>query len=131
LKKYIPLQKEKGWILCTLQDQKRVMNSVVGSGCQMDCFLSSPFTTFFSAKIVAEHFEGVFCRGFSRAASTYGLPDVGYVNWRDMTDFTTKIRHTIPITHILVEVGDGFGDEVVTSNTVRILESKGSSTVMM
>jgi 2-methylisocitrate lyase-like PEP mutase family enzyme len=77
----------------------------------------------FSAKIVAERFEGVFCSGFSYAASAYGLPDVGYVNWRDMTDFATKIRHAIPITHILVDIDDGFGDEVVASNTVRILES--------
>jgi 2-methylisocitrate lyase-like PEP mutase family enzyme len=85
----------------------------------------------FSAKIVAERFEGVFCSGFSYAASAYGLPDVGYVNWRDMTDFATKIRHAIPITHILVDVDDGFGDEVVASNTVRILESNGLSAVMM
>jgi len=85
----------------------------------------------FSAKIVAERFEGVFCSGYSYAASAYGLPDVGYVNWRDMTDFATKIRHAIPITHILVDVDDGFGDEVVASNTVRILESNGLSAVMM
>jgi 2-methylisocitrate lyase-like PEP mutase family enzyme len=85
----------------------------------------------FSAKIVAERFEGVFCSGYSYAASAYGLPDVGYVNWRDMTDFATKIRHGIPTTHILVDVDDGFGDEVVASNTIRILESNGLSAVMM
>ncbi|MFQ5786366.1 MAG: oxaloacetate decarboxylase [Thermodesulfobacteriota bacterium] len=85
----------------------------------------------FSAKLVAERFEGVFCSGFSYAASAYGLPDVGYVNWRDMTDFATKIRHAIPTTHIMVDVDDGFGDEVVASNTIRILESNGLSAVMM
>ncbi len=85
----------------------------------------------FSAKIVAERFEGVFCSGYGYAASSYGLPDVGYVNWRDMTDFATKIRHAIPTTHILVDVDDGFGDEVVASNTIRILESNGLSAVMM
>jgi 2-methylisocitrate lyase-like PEP mutase family enzyme len=85
----------------------------------------------FSAKIVAERFEGVFCSGYSYAASAYGLPDVGYVNWRDMADFATKIRHGIPTTHILVDVDDGFGDEVVASNTIRILESNGLSAVMM
>jgi 2-methylisocitrate lyase-like PEP mutase family enzyme len=85
----------------------------------------------FSAKIVSERFEGVFCSGYSFAASAYGLPDVGYVNWRDMTDFATKIRHAIPRTHILVDVDDGFGDEIVASNTVRILESNGLSAVMM
>jgi 2-methylisocitrate lyase-like PEP mutase family enzyme len=85
----------------------------------------------FSAKIAAKRFEGVFCSGYSYAASAYGLPDVGYVNWRDMTDFATKIRHVIPDTHILVDVDDGFGDEVVAANTIRNLESNGLSAVMM
>jgi 2-methylisocitrate lyase-like PEP mutase family enzyme len=85
----------------------------------------------FSAQIAAERFEGVFCSGYSFAASAYGLPDVGYVNWRDMADFATKIRHAVPTTHILVDVDDGFGDEVVAANTIRILESNGLSAVMM
>jgi 2-methylisocitrate lyase-like PEP mutase family enzyme len=85
----------------------------------------------FSARIAAERFEGVFCSGYGYAASAYGLPDVGYVNWRDMADFATKIRHAIPGTHILVDVDDGFGDQVVAANTIRILESNGLSAVMM
>jgi 2-methylisocitrate lyase-like PEP mutase family enzyme len=85
----------------------------------------------FSAQIAATRFEGVFCSGYGFAASAYGLPDVGYVNWRDMADFATKIRHAIPHTHVLVDVDDGFGDEVVASNTIRILESNGLSAVMM
>jgi 2-methylisocitrate lyase-like PEP mutase family enzyme len=85
----------------------------------------------FSALIAAQRFEGVFCGGYGYAASAYGLPDVGYVNWRDITDFATKIRHALPGTHILVDVDDGFGDEVVASNTIRVLESNGLSAVMM
>src|SRR5262245_12292953 len=85
----------------------------------------------FSARIAAERFEGVFCSGYSYAASAYGLPDVGYVNWRDIADFSTRIRHVLPGTHILVDVDDGFGDDIVSSNTVRILESNGLSAVMM
>jgi len=85
----------------------------------------------FSARIAAQRFEGVFCSGYSYAASAYGLPDVGYVNWRDITDFSTKIRHVLPTTHILVDVDDGFGDEIVASNTARILESNGLSAIMM
>jgi 2-methylisocitrate lyase-like PEP mutase family enzyme len=85
----------------------------------------------FSAQMAAKRFEGVFCGGYGFAASAYGLPDVGYVNWRDMTDFSTKIRHALPTTHILVDVDDGFGDGVVASNTIRVLESNGSSAVMM
>lgn len=85
----------------------------------------------FSAQIAAKRFEGVFCSGYGYAASAYGLPDVGYVNWRDITDFGTKIRHALPDSHILVDIDDGFGDEVVASNTVRVLESNGLSAVMM
>jgi 2-methylisocitrate lyase-like PEP mutase family enzyme len=85
----------------------------------------------FSAMIASESFEGVFCSGFGYAASAYGLPDVGYVNWRDMTEYSTKIRHAIPNTHILVDVDDGFGDQVVAANTIRVLESNGLSAVMM
>jgi 2-methylisocitrate lyase-like PEP mutase family enzyme len=85
----------------------------------------------FSARIAARRFEGVFCGGYGYAASAYGLPDVGYVNWRDITDFSTRIRHVLPSTHILVDVDDGFGDEGVAANTVRILELNGLSAVMM
>ncbi len=85
----------------------------------------------FSALIAAERFEGVFCSGYSYSASAYGLPDVGYVNWHDITEFATKIRHALPNTHVLVDVDDGFGDEVVAANTIRNLESNGLSAVMM
>ena len=85
----------------------------------------------FSALIASRIFEGVFCSGYSYAASAYGLPDVGYVNWRDMTDWATKVRHALPDTQILVDVDDGFGDQVVAANTVRNLEANGLSAVMM
>ncbi|QXD23897.1 isocitrate lyase/PEP mutase family protein [Opitutia bacterium ISCC 51] len=85
----------------------------------------------FSALIASRKFEGVFCSGYSYAASAYGLPDVGYVNWRDMTDWATKVRHALPQAQILVDVDDGFGDQLVASNTVRNLEANGLSAVMM
>ena len=85
----------------------------------------------FSALIASKIFEGVFCSGYSYAASAYGLPDVGYVNWRDMIDWATKVRHALPNTHTLVDVDDGFGDQIVATNTVRNLEANGLSAVMM
>ena len=85
----------------------------------------------FSALIVASRFEGVFCSGFSFAASAYGLPDLGFVNWRDMLDFATRVRHALPRIHVMVDVDDGFGDEVVAANTVHSLEFNGLSCVMM
>lgn len=85
----------------------------------------------FSAKLVSTKFEGVFCSGFGLAASYYGLPDVGFVTWRDMLEFSTRVRHAIPNTHILVDVDDGFGDEVVASNIIDNLESNGLSSIMI
>lgn len=85
----------------------------------------------FSAKLAAERFEGVFCSGYSYAASAYGLPDIGYVNWRDITDYSTKIRHNINDTHILVDIDDGFGDEMIAASVVKNLELNGLSAVML
>ena len=48
-----------------------------------------------------------------------------------MADFATKIRHGIPTTHILVDVADGFGDEVVAFQHYPYSESNGLSAVMM
>jgi 2-methylisocitrate lyase-like PEP mutase family enzyme len=85
----------------------------------------------FSALVAAKRFEGVFCSGFGFAASQYGLPDIGYVNWRDMHDFASRIRHVLPNTHLLVDVDDGFGEEVISANTISQLEATGVSAVMI
>ena len=85
----------------------------------------------FSALVAAARFEGVFCSGFGFAASQYGLPDIGYVSWRDIHDFACRVRHVAPGTHLLVDVDDGFGEEVISANIVDLLESAGVSAVMM
>ena len=85
----------------------------------------------FSALVAAKHFEGVFCSGFGFAASQYGLPDIGYVNWRDIHDFASRVRHVLPNTHLLVDVDDGFGEEVISANTISQLEAAGVSAVMI
>jgi len=85
----------------------------------------------FSALIASKYFDGIFVSGFSTAASAYGLPDVGFVNWRDQVDISTRIRHVLPNKHILVDIDDGFGDEVIASNTVKVLENNNLSAVMM
>jgi 2-methylisocitrate lyase-like PEP mutase family enzyme len=56
---------------------------------------------------------------------------VGFVTWRDMLEFSTRVRHAIPNTHILVDVDDGFGDEIVASNIIDNLESNGLSSIMI
>lgn len=85
----------------------------------------------FSALVASKYFDGIFVSGFSTAASAYGLPDVGFVNWRDQIDISTRMRHVLPDSHILVDIDDGFGDEVIASNTVKSLENNNLSAVMM
>jgi 2-methylisocitrate lyase-like PEP mutase family enzyme len=85
----------------------------------------------FSAIVAAKYFDGVFCSGLSYAASSYGKPDVGFVNWRDMIDFSTRLRAIMPDKHILVDIDDGFGDENVCSSTVNELDLHGLSAVML
>ena len=85
----------------------------------------------FSALVASKYFDGIFISGFSTAASSYGLPDVGFVNWRDQVDISERVRHVLPDSHILVDIDDGFGDEVIAANTVKMLENNHISAVMM
>lgn len=85
----------------------------------------------FSALVASSRFEGLFLSGFGFAASQYGLPDIGYVNWHDIHDFAGRVRHVAPDTHLLVDVDDGFGERVIPANTVALLEGAGVSAVML
>jgi len=84
----------------------------------------------FSALVAARHFEGVFLSGFGLAASLYGLPDIGYMNWRDMQDFAARVRLILPRAHILADIDDGFGEEVISANMINYMEAAGVSAVM-
>jgi 2-methylisocitrate lyase-like PEP mutase family enzyme len=84
----------------------------------------------FSAKLVAQRFEGVFCSGFGFSASNYGLPDVGYVGWREISDFALRVRPLLPHHHLLVDIDDGFGDPTICKSVVERMESIGVSAVM-
>lgn len=85
----------------------------------------------FSARLAGARFEGVFLSGFSFAASAFGLPDIGYVTWRDMVDFTGRVRRVLPHSHLLVDVDDGFGDAAVAATSVAAVEAAGASAVMI
>lgn len=84
----------------------------------------------FSGMVASKYFEGVFCSGFSYSASAYGLPDIGYVNWRDISDFAFRVRSVLPSHHLLVDVDDGFGDETISATVISNLEHLGVSAVM-
>lgn len=85
----------------------------------------------FSASPAAEHFEALFLSGFGLAASAYGLPDIGFVGWGDLTTSTSRLRALLPDHHLLVDIDDGFGDPAVASHIARTLERCGASGVVL
>jgi len=85
----------------------------------------------FSAKLIAKQFEGIFCSGFSFTASFYGLPDIGYMSWKDIADFAIRIKNVLPNKFILVDGEDGFGDEIVAATVIKYLETANLSAVIL
>jgi 2-methylisocitrate lyase-like PEP mutase family enzyme len=85
----------------------------------------------FSASIAARHFDGLFISGFSFAASHYGLPDIGFISWRDMVDLAHRIRTVLPDSYLLVDIDDGYADVEVACHVVSLLENLGASGVVM
>lgn len=85
----------------------------------------------FSASLAAKHFEALFLSGFGLAASAYGLPDIGFIGWGDLTTSTSRLRALLPDHHLLVDIDDGFGDHTVASHVARTLESCGASGVVL
>jgi len=85
----------------------------------------------FSASIAGRHFDGIFISGFSFAASYYGLPDVGFISWSDITSFTKRVRTLLPNHHIIVDIDDGYCDTEVASYVATLLEEIGASGVIL
>jgi 2-methylisocitrate lyase-like PEP mutase family enzyme len=85
----------------------------------------------FSASIAARRYDALFVSGFGFAASHYGLPDVGFGTWTDVTSFVQRLRNILPDHYILVDIDDGFCDIEVAVHTVKVLESIGASAVVL
>ena len=85
----------------------------------------------FSASIAAKYYNSFFLSGFSFAASFYGLPDIGFISWTDMLDFTKRVRSVFPQHNILVDVDDGYGDPEVAAHVIYHLEAAGASGVVI
>ena len=85
----------------------------------------------FSASIAARSFDGIFVSGFSFAASYYGLPDIGFIAWPDIVNFTQRIRTILPEHHIVVDIDDGYCDPEVACHVVSLLENTGASGVIL
>jgi 2-methylisocitrate lyase-like PEP mutase family enzyme len=85
----------------------------------------------FSASVAARHYDGFFVSGFGFAASYYGLPDIGFIAWPDMVDFTQRLRRVFPEHHLLVDIDDGYVDTDVAAHVVASLERIGASGVII
>jgi len=49
-------------------------------------------------------------------ASTYALPDEGFIAWPDMVAYCERVRAVIPGHHIIVDIDDGYGDPLIAAN---------------
>ncbi|MEV5599056.1 isocitrate lyase/PEP mutase family protein [Streptomyces sp. NPDC052496] len=85
----------------------------------------------YSASIAAQHYDGMFVSGFGFAASYYGLPDIGFIAWPDMVQFTQRLRLAFPSHHLLVDIDDGYVDPEVACHVVQSLERAGASGVIL
>lgn len=85
----------------------------------------------FSATLSAKYFDGIFVSGYSFAASFYGMPDIGFISWSDITAFVQRLRTMLPRQHIIVDIDDGYGDVEVACHVVALLESIGASGIIL
>ena len=85
----------------------------------------------FSATLAARHFDHLFISGFGFAASYYGLPDIGFIAWSDLTAFVQRVRTVLPSHKLLVDIDDGYGDPEIACHVVSLLETIGASGVVL
>ncbi|WHX15611.1 isocitrate lyase/PEP mutase family protein [Streptomyces malaysiensis subsp. malaysiensis] len=85
----------------------------------------------FSASVAARHYDGMFISGFGFAASHYGLPDIGFIAWPDITAFVQRLRLAFPRQHLLVDIDDGYVDPETACHVVQSLEAIGASGVVL
>lgn len=85
----------------------------------------------FSASLAARKFETIFLSGYGFCASTYALPDEGFIAWPDMVAYCERVRAVIPGHHIIVDIDDGYGDPLIAANVVQRLERVGASAIIM
>ena len=85
----------------------------------------------FSAALVADKFEAIFCSGYGFSASFYGLPDEGFITWNDMLAYVARLRAILDDTHIIVDIDDGYGDPTIASIATKRLEQVGASAVIL
>jgi 2-methylisocitrate lyase-like PEP mutase family enzyme len=85
----------------------------------------------FSASLAGQTFDNIFVSGLSFAASHYGLPDIGFIAWPDIVDFTRRVRTVLPHHHIIVDMDDGYSDIEVACHAAWNLEQAGASAIVL
>jgi hypothetical protein len=53
----------------------------------------------------ADGFEALFLSGFGLAASAFGLPDIGFIGWGDLTSSTGRLRALLALPEYLAKLG--------------------------
>lgn len=84
-----------------------------------------------TARLIAEEgFEAVYVTGAGISNTSLGLADDGYVGLSDLEWHVRAIRDVVPLP-LIVDADTGFGDELQTARTVRVLERAGASAIQI
>jgi 2-methylisocitrate lyase-like PEP mutase family enzyme len=84
-----------------------------------------------AARIIADlGFRAVYLTGAGLTNMHLGLPDLGFMDLKLVTDHVMAIRHVIDLP-LIVDIDTGFGNAINVTHTVRTLEQAGASAVQI
>jgi len=84
-----------------------------------------------SARTIADlGFEAVYLSGAGLTNMYYGLPDLAFINLKDLVEHTSAIRDAVEIP-LIVDIDTGFGNAVNVRHTIRALERAGADAVQI
>lgn len=84
-----------------------------------------------SARMIADlGFEAVYLSGAGLTNMYYGLPDLAFVNLKDLVEHTSAIRDAVEIP-LIVDIDTGFGNALNVRHTIRALERAGADAVQI
>lgn len=84
-----------------------------------------------AARIIADlGFKAVYLTGAGLTNMHLGLPDLGFMDLRMVTDHVMAIRRVIDLP-LIVDIDTGFGNAINVTHTIRTLEQAGASAVQI
>lgn len=75
-------------------------------------------------------FDAVYLSGAGLTNSYYGLPDLGFIGLKDVTENTAAVRDAVDIP-LIVDADTGFGNALNVRQTVRSLERAGANAIQL